>query len=46
MKQLNNVFESKVEIPRINVGKKPSVVTLINEEVFLFAKFLRNERNT
>ena len=43
MKRLNLFFESKVEIPRIKVGKKQAVETLINEESLLLAKFLRNE---
>jgi hypothetical protein len=33
-----------VEIPRIRHGKKQTLDTLINEEVLLLAKFLRNER--
>ena len=44
MKKLNNLFESTVEIPRIKVGKRQTVETLINEEALLFAKYLRNER--
>jgi CRISPR/Cas system-associated endonuclease Cas1 len=46
MKKLNNFFESTVEIPRIKVGKKQSVETLIREEALLLAKFLRHERKT
>ena len=38
--------ESKVEIPRIKVGKRQNIETLINEEVLLLAKFLRNEKET
>ena len=34
----------EVEIPRIKVGKKQTIETLINEEALLLAKFLRNER--
>jgi hypothetical protein len=37
------LFESTIEVPRIKVGKKQSVETLINEEALLFAKFLSNE---
>jgi len=33
-----------VEVPRIRVGKKQTIETLINEEAFLLAKFLRDER--
>ena len=46
MKQLHRYFESKVEIPRIRVGKRQTIETLINEEAFLLAKFLRGERET
>ena len=44
MKQLNRFFESKVEVPRMLVGEKQTIETLINEEPLLLAKFLRNER--
>jgi hypothetical protein len=33
-----------VEIPRMKVGKRQTFETLINEETFLLAKYLRNER--
>jgi len=46
MKKLNLYFESKVEIPRIKVGKRQTIETLINEEALLFAKFLRDEIKT
>ena len=46
MRRLNCFFESKVEIPRIKHGRRQTIETLINEEAFLFAKYLRNERNT
>jgi len=41
---LNKFFESKVEIPRMKVGKRQSFETLINEEALLLAKYLRHER--
>jgi CRISPR-associated protein Cas1 len=41
--QLYGYFESKVEIPRIKHGDRQTIETLINEEVLLFAKYLRNE---
>ena len=44
MNRLEACFESKVEIPRIKVGKKQSIETLINEESQLFSNYLRNER--
>ena len=46
MKKLEMFFESKVEIPRIKVGKKQTIETLINEEALLLARFLRDERKT
>jgi len=42
-KELNTLFRSKVEIPRIKVGKRQEIETLINEEALLFAKYLREE---
>jgi len=39
MKELNNFFESFVDFPRIRVGEKQTIETLINEEALLFAKF-------
>jgi hypothetical protein len=41
-----HAFQTKVEIPRIRVGKKQEIETLVNEEASLFAMFLRNERPT
>jgi hypothetical protein len=38
MKHLDRYFESKVEVPRIRVGKRQTVETLINEEALLFAE--------
>lgn len=45
MKRLNSFFESKVEIPRIKVGKRQELETLINEEALLLAKYLRKEKD-
>jgi len=42
--KLNNYFETMVEIPRIKVGRRQTIETLINEEALLFAKYLRNEK--
>jgi len=33
-----------VEIPRIRHGNKQTIETLINEEAYLLAKYLRNEK--
>ena len=41
---LNKLFEKRIEIPRIKHGKRQTLDTLINEEVLLLAKYLRNER--
>jgi CRISPR-associated protein Cas1 len=43
LKRLNLYFKSKVEIPRIKVGKRQEIETLIAEEALLFAKYLREE---
>jgi len=39
-------IECEVEVPRMRIGKKQTVETLINEEALLLAKFLRDERDT
>lgn len=44
MRKLNGFFQSTVEVPRIRIGKRQEVETLINEEAWLFAKYLRSER--
>jgi CRISPR-associated protein Cas1 len=43
-RSLNEYFKTKVEIPRIRMGKNQEIETLINEEALLFAMYLRNER--
>jgi len=43
MRALKQYFESMVEIPRIRVGTKQTIETLISEEALLLAKFLRRE---
>jgi hypothetical protein len=35
-----------VEIPRIRVGKRQTIETLINEEALMLASYLRGERTT
>ena len=42
--ELNRYFETHVEVPRIRVGERQTIETLINEEALLFAKHLRNEK--
>ena len=46
MRELYDLFECMVEVPRIRIGKRQTVETLINEEALLLAKFLRKERKT
>jgi CRISPR-associated protein Cas1 len=46
IKGLNEYFQTKVEIPRIRMGKKQEIETLVNEEAQLFAMYLRNERQS
>ena len=41
--ELNMFFESRVEVKRIRNGEHQTLETLINEESFLFAKYLRRE---
>jgi hypothetical protein len=43
-RKLNGWFEANAEIPRIKVGERQKIETLINEEAFLFAKYLRGEK--
>ena len=44
MKQLNAFFEVIVEVPRIRIGGRHIIETLINEEVLVFAEYLRSEK--
>jgi CRISPR-associated protein Cas1 len=44
MRELNRFFESHVEIPRMKVGKRQTLETLISEEALLLAKYLRDEK--
>ena len=44
LKRLNSYFTSRVEIPRIRKGEHQEIETLISEEAFLFAKYLRGEK--
>ena len=46
IKRLSVYFESSVEIPRIKVGKRQEIETLINEEALLLAKYLRDEKKS
>jgi len=44
MNGLYDLSESRVDVPRLKHGKSQSVETLINEEAWLLAKFLRGEQ--
>jgi CRISPR-associated protein Cas1 len=44
--ELNRLFDRMVEVPRIRVGKRQTLDTLICEETLLLAKFLRGERDS
>jgi hypothetical protein len=46
VRDLNDYFQSKVNIPRIRIGDKQEIETLINEETLLFAQYLRNEKTS
>lgn len=43
---LNLLFNRTVNVPRIRVGKRQTIETLISEEALLLAQFLRGERKT
>lgn len=43
LKELQEYFESKVEIPIIRHRKRQKIEILINEEALLLAKFIRDE---
>ena len=43
MDSLNGYFEKQIEIPRMKVGNRQTIETLINEEALKLAKCLRNE---
>ena len=46
LKLLNKYLEGMVEVPRIRIGRKQTIETLINEEALLLAKYLREEQKT
>jgi len=43
---LKQLFEKTVEIPRMRHGSKQTLDTLINEEAYLLAQYLRNEKQS
>ena len=46
MKRLHKYFECVVDVPRVRIGNRQTIETLISEEALLLAKFLRDERET
>lgn len=46
MKELQEYFESGINIPLIRHGSRQRIETLINEEALLLVKYLRDEKNT
>lgn len=45
-KDLNKFFETKVKVPRFKHGRKQSINTLIKEETFALARYIRGQRKT
>jgi hypothetical protein len=43
LEELNDFFETMVEVKRIRNGEHQTLETLINEEAQLFAKYIRGE---
>lgn len=46
LKRLNRYLEGMVEVPRIRMGNRQTIETLINEEALLLAKFLRDQQGS
>jgi len=46
LKRLNAYFQTRIEVPRMRRGSHQELETLINEEAFLFAEYLRGEKPT
>ena len=44
MRELNDYFNTKIEIPLIRYAKRQRIETLINEEALLLAKYIRSEK--
>ena len=45
-RKLFEFFKVKVKVPRVRHGEKQEIESLITEEAFLLAKYLRNERKS
>lgn len=46
MNRINTYFRSIVNVPRMRMGKRQEIETLISEEALLSAQYLRNEKQT
>jgi CRISPR/Cas system-associated endonuclease Cas1 len=46
VERLNRYFQQAVNIPRMRMGNKQEIETLINEEAFLLAQYLRDEKQS
>jgi len=46
IKRLDAYFRTVMEVPRIRIGEKQELETLINEEALLLARYLRDERES
>ncbi|MFB0523121.1 MAG: CRISPR-associated endonuclease Cas1, partial [Candidatus Bathyarchaeia archaeon] len=46
LKRLNRYLEGMVDVPRIRMGNRQTIETLINEEALLLAKFLRDQQGS
>ena len=44
IRKLNKHFTSIVEVPRMRIGERQEIETLINEEAFLLARYVRGEK--
>jgi CRISPR-associated protein Cas1 len=44
VKALNQYFQSKIRMPRVRIGGRQEIETLINEEALLLGMYLRNEK--
>ena len=44
MRRLYRYFEVEVEVPRVRIGKRQTIETLISEEALLLAQYIRNEK--
>lgn len=44
LKSLNGYFKTRIQVPRMRRGSSQELETLINDEVLLFAQYLRGEK--